>query len=59
MHQIKTRGFLRRVEGRVEGASTADLANAMSARGYRAVVVGMDWSLLQRGIALVVEGIRR
>ncbi|WP_439671283.1 2,4-dihydroxyhept-2-ene-1,7-dioic acid aldolase [Cupriavidus necator] len=40
-------------------APTTDLANAMIARGYRAVVIGMDWSLLQRGLASVVDGISR
>ncbi|WP_321939533.1 HpcH/HpaI aldolase family protein [Paraburkholderia sp. J8-2] len=40
-------------------APNADLANAMIARGYRAIVVGMDWSLLQRGIASAVDGIHR
>ena len=34
-------------------------ANAMIARGYRALGIGFDWSLLQRGIASLVEGIRR
>jgi len=40
-------------------ATTPELANAMIARGYRALVVGFDWSLLQRGIASATEGIRR
>jgi hypothetical protein len=29
------------------------------ARGYRALVVGFDWSLLQRGCAVAIEGITR
>lgn len=40
-------------------ATTAELANDMIARGYRALVVGFDWSLLQRGIASVLDGVRR
>jgi 4-hydroxy-2-oxoheptanedioate aldolase len=40
-------------------APNADLANAMIARGYRALVVGFDWSLLQRGIASAIDGIYR
>jgi 4-hydroxy-2-oxoheptanedioate aldolase len=39
-------------------ATTAEQANDMIARGYRAMVVGFDWSLLQRGIASTIEGIR-
>ena len=39
-------------------AHTTDQANAMIARGYRALVVGFDWSLLQRGIAGAISGIR-
>ena len=31
----------------------------MVARGYRALVVGFDWSLLQRGCAAAIEGILR
>ena len=31
-------------------ATTPEQISAMSARGYRALVVGFDWSLLQRGI---------
>ncbi len=33
----------------------------MVARGYRAlvVVVGFDWSLLQRGCAAAIEGVAR
>jgi 4-hydroxy-2-oxoheptanedioate aldolase len=40
-------------------APTVDMANAMIARGYRALVVGFDWSLLQRGIASAIGGIDR
>jgi 4-hydroxy-2-oxoheptanedioate aldolase len=38
-------------------AHTVDQANAMIARGYKALVVGFDWSLLQRGIADAISGI--
>lgn len=40
-------------------ARTPEQANAMIARGYRALVVGFDWSLLQRGIATAISGIKR
>jgi 4-hydroxy-2-oxoheptanedioate aldolase len=40
-------------------APTPMQANAMIERGYRALVVGFDWSLLQRGIAAATEGIDR
>jgi 4-hydroxy-2-oxoheptanedioate aldolase len=40
-------------------APTAEQANAMIARGYRVLGVGFDWSLLQRGIAAAVDGVRR
>jgi 4-hydroxy-2-oxoheptanedioate aldolase len=40
-------------------ARTAEQANAMLERGYRALVLGFDWSLLQRGIAASLEGVRR
>lgn len=40
-------------------ARTADEANAMIARGYLALALGFDWSLLQRGIAASFAGIRR
>jgi 4-hydroxy-2-oxoheptanedioate aldolase len=33
-------------------------AKDMIARGYRALVVGFDWSLLQRGIDAAIQGIR-
>jgi 4-hydroxy-2-oxoheptanedioate aldolase len=35
-------------------ATSPDQIRAMKARGYRALVVGFDWSLLQRGIRAVV-----
>lgn len=34
-------------------------ANAMIARGYKALVVGFDWSLLQRGVAAALDGVNR
>lgn len=40
-------------------APVRDQANAMIARGYRALVVGFDWSLLQRGTAAAIDGIGR
>ena len=40
-------------------APLPEQANAMIARGYRALVVGFDWSLLQRGTAAAVSGVRR
>lgn len=40
-------------------ATTPDRANEMIARGYRALVVGFDWSLLQRGIMSVIQGVER
>ena len=40
-------------------ARTPEHANAMIARGYRALVVGFDWSLLQRGIAAAIAGVDR
>ena len=40
-------------------APTAAQANEMIARGYQALVVGFDWSLLQRGIASVLDGVKR
>jgi hypothetical protein len=39
-------------------AHTPEQAGAMMTRGYRALVVGFDWSLLQRGIAAAIAGIR-
>ena len=40
-------------------APTVDEANTMIRRGYRALVVGFDWSLLQRGIGTAIDGINR
>lgn len=40
-------------------ARTADQANALVDRGYRAIALGFDWSLFQRGIMAAFEGIRR
>jgi 4-hydroxy-2-oxoheptanedioate aldolase len=40
-------------------APVPEQANAMIARGYRALVVGFDWSLLQRGTAAAVSGVKR
>src|SRR5437588_418364 len=40
-------------------ARTADQANALVDRGYRAVALGFDWSLFQRGIMAAFEGIKR
>lgn len=40
-------------------APTPEQANAMVGRGYRALVVGFDWSLLQRGCAAAIEGVVR
>jgi 4-hydroxy-2-oxoheptanedioate aldolase len=39
-------------------AHTSEQANAMVARGYKALVVGFDWSLLQRGIATAISSIK-
>lgn len=40
-------------------ATTPDRANEMIARGYQALVVGFDWSMLQRGIMSAVKGVKR
>ncbi|MGE5667581.1 MAG: HpcH/HpaI aldolase family protein [Betaproteobacteria bacterium] len=40
-------------------APTAEQANAMMARGYKALVLGFDWSLLQKGINAVLDGVRQ
>jgi 4-hydroxy-2-oxoheptanedioate aldolase len=40
-------------------APTHEQANAMVARGYRALVVGFGWSLAQRGCAAAIEGVSR
>jgi 4-hydroxy-2-oxoheptanedioate aldolase len=57
---------IRRLESAIEPspvllggvAQTADQANAMIGRGYNALLVGFDWTLLQRGIASAISGIR-
>lgn len=38
-------------------AGTPEAAKEMMARGYQALVIGFDWSLLQRGIASVMQGV--
>src|SRR5262252_10242843 len=40
-------------------ARTADQANRLIDRGYRAIALGFDWSLFQRGIMASFEGIKR
>ena len=40
-------------------AQSVERANEMIARGYRALVIGFDWSLLQKGIAVATGGINR
>ncbi|UZE51415.1 HpcH/HpaI aldolase family protein [Rhodopseudomonas sp. P2A-2r] len=40
-------------------ARSAEQANAMIARGYVALALGFDWSLVQRGIAAAFAGIQR
>jgi len=39
-------------------ARNAEQANAMIARGYKALVLGFDWGLLEKGIATALAGIR-
>ncbi len=39
-------------------ATTPEQAKAMIERGYRALVIGFDWSLLQRGIGSILNGIQ-
>ena len=39
-------------------ARSADEARRMIDRGYRALVLGFDWSLLQRGVSSVLDGLR-
>ena len=39
-------------------ATSAEQARAMTNRGYRALMIGFDWSLLQRGIATTLQGMR-
>jgi 4-hydroxy-2-oxoheptanedioate aldolase len=40
-------------------ARSPEQANRMIERGYRFLALGFDWSLLQRGAAAVLEGVRR
>jgi 4-hydroxy-2-oxoheptanedioate aldolase len=40
-------------------ARSPEQANAMIERGYRMLALGFDWSLLQRGAAAVLDGIKR
>ena len=40
-------------------ALSAEQANAMIGRGFRALALGFDWSLLQRGIVSSLEGVER
>lgn len=40
-------------------ARSVEQANRMVERGYRALVLGFDWSLLQRGAAAVLHGLAR
>jgi 4-hydroxy-2-oxoheptanedioate aldolase len=40
-------------------ARTAEHANALVDRGYRAIALGFDWSLFQRGIMAAFDGIKR
>jgi 4-hydroxy-2-oxoheptanedioate aldolase len=40
-------------------ARTPEQANAMLGRGYKALMLGFDWSLLQRGAASLLDHIRR
>ncbi len=40
-------------------ARSPEQATAMIQRGYRALMLGFDWSLLQRGAASVLSGIER
>ncbi len=40
-------------------ALSSEQANAMTARGYRALALGFDWSLFQKGFSSVLDGIER
>jgi 4-hydroxy-2-oxoheptanedioate aldolase len=40
-------------------ARTAEQANRLIDRGYRAIALGFDWSLFQRGITASFDGIKR
>ncbi|MDM0019007.1 HpcH/HpaI aldolase family protein [Variovorax saccharolyticus] len=39
-------------------ATSAEQGRAMRDRGYRALMIGFDWSLLQRGIGSALQGMR-
>ncbi len=39
-------------------ATTPEKANQMIERGYRALIVGFHWSLLQRGIEAAIDDVR-
>jgi 4-hydroxy-2-oxoheptanedioate aldolase len=39
-------------------ATTPGQANQLIDRGYRALIIGFDWLLLQRGIAATIDGIK-
>jgi hypothetical protein len=39
-------------------APTAEHARQMIKRGYRLLMIGFDWALLQRGIAAALDGMR-
>lgn len=57
---LKLEGVIRESNVLLGGvAPTAEQATAMMARGYKALVLGFDWSLLQKGINAVLDGIRR
>lgn len=63
----KVREAIERIENAVHGsnavlggvATNAEQARAMMDKGYRALMIGFDWSLLQRGIASTLEGMRK
>jgi 4-hydroxy-2-oxoheptanedioate aldolase len=40
-------------------ATTSEQIAAMATRGYRALVIGFDWSLLQRSIQLLTDTFAR
>jgi len=40
-------------------ALSPEHANRMIDAGYRLIALGFDWSLLQKGVAAAVGGIRR
>lgn len=39
-------------------ATTPEKVMDMTARGYRALIIGFDWMLLERGIASIVQAVR-